>query len=227
MAKPEEIYQLKVTLDHISPPVWRRIQVSEKTTLFELHKIIQIIMGWMGYHLHEFIINHEFYTDIDTLEDWDTDNKDELLFSLESLKLKTGSKFKYKYDFGDDWSHTILIEEKLPFKKGIRYPICMKGKNACPPEDVGGPWIYSSFLEAIKDPSHPEHDHYSDWIGGEFDPKEFDLDKVNQELFDYAYRNWPLDIEFPYKYWIPQEPKLDFQHLEDFFKNLIHILIRN
>jgi hypothetical protein len=218
MANPEEIYQLKVTLDHISPPIWRRIQVSDKTTLFELHKIIQIIMGWLGYHLHEFQINNEYYTDMATVEEWDNENNDEFAFSLKSLNLMAGTKFKYKYDFGDDWSHTILLEEKLPRQKGVRYPICIKGKNACPPEDVGGPWIYKNFLEAIKDTNHPEHKLYLEWLGSEFDPSEFDLDEVNQQLFDYAYRNWPLDVEFPYKYWVPQDPMLDFQRLEVYFK---------
>ena len=152
MAQPEHIYQLKVSLDGISPPVWRRIQVSEKTTLFELHKILLIVMNWQGYHLHEFIIDDQYYTDLSTVEEWDNENMDEMSFNLKTLKLTSGSKFKYVYDFGDNWRHTILVEEILPPEKGVSYPICIKGKNATPPEDIGGPWRYETFLEAIKRP---------------------------------------------------------------------------
>lgn len=58
----------------------------------------------------------------------------------------------------------------------------MTGKRACPPEDVGGVWGYENFLEAITDSHHKEHDEYLEWIGGSFDPEEFDLDEVNEML---------------------------------------------
>jgi hypothetical protein len=47
---------------------------------------------------------------------------------------------------------------------------------------VGGVWGYAEFLQAIKDPEHPEHEEYLEWVGGEFDPEAFDLDSVNAEL---------------------------------------------
>ena len=78
-------------------------------------------------------------------------------------------KFTYTYDFGDNWDHTILIEKTLPAESGVRYPRCTAGKGACPPEDCGGPWGYASLLEAIRDPSHPEHEEMTEWLGGEFD----------------------------------------------------------
>jgi hypothetical protein len=74
------------------------------------------------------------------------------------------------------------VEKTLPPEKGVRYPVCVKGKRACPPEDVGGVWGYENFLEAIRDPDHEEHDMYLEWIGDEFDPEAFDLDGVNQSL---------------------------------------------
>jgi Plasmid pRiA4b ORF-3-like protein len=83
---------------------------------------------------------------------------------------------------GDGWEHEILLEKVLGPKAGSRYPICTEGKRVCPPEDVGGSTGYANFLEAISDPSHEEHDEYVEWIGGEFDPEEFDVDLVNQRL---------------------------------------------
>ena len=88
----------------------------------------------------------------------------------------------YEYDFGDSWEHELLVEKMLSLEEGKRYPICLTGKRACPPEDCGGIWGYARFLEAIRDPEHPEHDEMVEWVGGEFDPDAFDLDEMNTEL---------------------------------------------
>jgi len=93
-----------------------------------------------------------------------------------------GAKFVYEYDFGDSWEHILLVEKVLPMEPDQQYPVCIKGKRACPPEDVGGVWGYYGFLEAIQDPDHPEHEDYLEWIGEDFDPEAFDLDAVNAAL---------------------------------------------
>ena len=100
-----------------------------------------------------------------------------------------GEKFKflYEYDFGDGWEHELLLEKMLPKDMETRYPICLAGKRACPPEDCGGIWGYSDFLAAIRDPTHPEHDEMLEWVGGEFDPDAFDADEVNMELQSLKY----------------------------------------
>ena len=76
----------------------------------------------------------------------------------------------------------MLVEKLLPPEEGVTYPRCIKGKRACPPEDVGGVWGYGYFLEAIHDPDHPEHEDMLEWVGGDFDPEEFDLDTINEML---------------------------------------------
>jgi len=91
-------------------------------------------------------------------------------------------KFLYEYDFGDGWEHELLVEKILPAEPGVGYPRCLKGKRACPPEDVGGVWGYADFLEIMRDPNHPEHEDMLEWVGGEFDPEVFDLEEVNAEL---------------------------------------------
>ena len=76
----------------------------------------------------------------------------------------------------------LLIEKILPRDEGKRYPLCLTGKRARPPEDCGGIWGYAGFLEAIRDPKHPEHEEMLEWVGGEYAPDVFDLDEVNREL---------------------------------------------
>jgi hypothetical protein len=57
--------------------------------------------------------------------------------------------------------------------------MCLAGERACPTEDCGSPWGYEEMLEALKNPKHREYKHYREWLGGEFDPEGFDLNKVN------------------------------------------------
>jgi len=176
------IYQIKVALDDIRPAIWRRMQVPGNITLSKLHEILQIVMGWENYHMHSFLIHDEYYGDITYPEydEWGT--KDETRYKLSQVIREQGVRFVYEYDFGDGWEHTLLVEKIFPAEKGIHYPRCVKGKRACPPEDVGGTWGYEEFLEAIHDPEHPEHDEYLEWIGGEFDPEAFELEGVNALL---------------------------------------------
>jgi hypothetical protein len=107
---------------------------------------------------------------------------------VELAHIVTGVKFefRYEYDFGDGWQHTLLVEKILPLEPGQQYPVCTKGKCACPPEDVGGIWGYYGFLNAIQNPEHPDHGMYLEWVGDEFDPKAFDLDSVNAMLRDLS-----------------------------------------
>ena len=88
----------------------------------------------------------------------------------------------YEYDFGDSWQHVLVVEKTLPIEEAARYPICVAGARACPPEDVGGILGYEDFLEAVEEPQHPEHGQFLEWIGGDFDPEVLDLDKVNRLL---------------------------------------------
>jgi Plasmid pRiA4b ORF-3-like protein len=96
----------------------------------------------------------------------------------------TGEKFKflYTYDMGDSWEHEVLVEKVLPADSQVRYPVCLTGKRACPPENCGGVGGYALFLEAIQDPGHPDYEALLEWVGGEFDPEAFDVDAVNRML---------------------------------------------
>jgi len=194
-AKPsttKRIYQLKVTLLDMAPPVWRRIQTPGSTYLDDLHLIIQAAMGWQNSHLHRFVINDQEYGEPDPDFD-DPPIKNEVQYTLRQLMRRAGRRFRYTYDFGDGWEHDVLIEKTLSPAEDVEYPICIDGARACPPEDCGGVWGYQEFLEAIADPKHEEHESYLEWVGGEFDPEAFDLDEANGMLADYKQmdsRNW-------------------------------------
>ena len=181
--KSGAIFQFKVTLKESHPPIWRRIQVPD-CTLGELHEVLQVVMGWEDCHLHQFIVRGECYGRPDPEDrEWDMEMEDEEKISISKIA-RTGRKvrFIYEYDFGDSWQHEILLEKILEPDPDVVYPRCIEGARACPPEDVGGIWGYGDFLVAIGDPNHEEHDERVEWVGGEFDPEKFSVDKVNREL---------------------------------------------
>jgi hypothetical protein len=176
------VYQIKVTLNESKPPIWRRLLVPGDVTLEDLHYIIQIAMGWTNSHLHQFIVGEIYFGEPHPDYDDDLQMNDERRFRLEQIAENEGFRFCYEYDFGDSWMHTLLVEKILEPEPGQQYPVCVKGERACPPEDVGGVWGYGDFLEAIGDPDHPEHEDYLEWIGGGFDPEEFNLEETNEIL---------------------------------------------
>ena len=175
-----EIYQLKVTLNHIKPPIWRRVEVPGEIRLGKLHRALQAAMGWTDSHLHAFRIGNERYGVPDP--NFPSDTKNERNIRLDSVAQQSG-RFFYDYDFGDGWKHEIEVEKILPAETAVHYPRCVDGKRACPPEDCGGPPGYEYLLEVLADPEHEEHDSMIEWVGGEFDPEAFDVEKVNQILW--------------------------------------------
>lgn len=92
--------------------------------------------------------------------------------------LKNNKKFTYEYDFGDGWIHSIEYEgsyDKIPDQK---YPVCLDGERAGPPEDVGGVPGYYRFLETIQNPADEDHESMLTWVGGSYDLSVFDARKV-------------------------------------------------
>ena len=181
----ERLYQFKITLLDFEPMIWRRIQV-KSCTLDKLHEHIQTAMGWTNSHLHEFQINSERYGDPELLDDGFADDDpfiDSTCIKLHEVVPKSGDRltFEYEYDFGDGWKHEIVFEGCLKTEKGLRYPVCLEGENACPPEDVGGVGGYAEYLEAIADPTHEQHDDMIQWRG-KFDPTLFDAEKATKKM---------------------------------------------
>lgn len=174
------LYRIKITLRDIRPPIWRRIELAGNTSLYKLHQIIQEAFGWSNSHLHQFIVAGEFYGE--SVPEADFELHSGRHFKLEQAVPEVGDTFLYEYDFGDDWLHEIKVEALEKPDVEVSYPRCIKGKRSGPPEDVGGPWGYEQFLEAIGDPEHDEHEEYLEWVGDGFDPETCDLETINAAL---------------------------------------------
>jgi hypothetical protein len=188
-----KIYQLKITLKGVRPPIWRRVLVKSNTTFDQLHFIIQRSMDWNGSHLYGWEVKGKEYTGQNTifaelgfLDDEEEDNSNHEFDETEIGKIigeKVNTKFVYIYDFGDNWEHEILVEEILPVDPKIKkYPVCITGKRAAPPDDCGGSWGYQQLLEILKDPEHPEYEEYMDWVEEDFDPEYCNLEQINIRL---------------------------------------------
>src|SRR5258707_455002 len=108
-----------------------------------------------------------------------TETLSETRIKLSQIVASGCKKFTYTYDFGDNWEHVIAIEKTLDAESGVRYPRCITGKRACPPEDCGGAWGYGEFLEKIQDPKDAEDQEALDWLGGELDSEADDEEGVH------------------------------------------------
>ncbi len=183
-----KVYQFKITLKGIRPPIWRRFQVKSGITFHELHKTIQVVMGWHDYHLYCFTFGRGW--DELRIEEPDEyggftiegENLDSRKTRVDAVFTSEKEKCLYEYDFGDGWEHELLLEKILEPEGGVEYPVCIKGRRACPPEDCGGVYGYYELIEIINNPRHPEYEGTMEWLGGDFDPEEFDLEEVNQLL---------------------------------------------
>lgn len=173
------VYQLKVTLTGVDPPVWRRVQVSD-CSLGDLHFVIQAAMGWQNSHMHLFAVNGTRYGPV-VSEDLDTEDEENILLG-QIVAGKKKARLVYEYDFGDSWEHEVLFEKLVEPEAKAKYPRCIEGARACPPEDCGGAWSYADLLDAMADPKHENHREMREWCGGKFDPESFSVGKVNTEL---------------------------------------------
>jgi hypothetical protein len=180
-AKPS-IYDLKITLLGIEPPIWRRIQVPSTLLLCCLHDAFQAVMGWTDSHLHQFEQDGRYWGVPQTDEFGDLELLDETKVPVGKLLLAEGDSLVYLYDFGDNWRHEVLLEKIVPVDGPPPKPICLAGERRCPPEDVGGPSGYQEFLEVIFEPGHEEFEHYRQWAGDPVHAEEFDVATVNKIL---------------------------------------------
>lgn len=174
--------QLKIILENTKPEVWRRVLIMEGSSLRTLHYLIQDVFWWKGYHSYMFKIGGDEFSDpeFDTGHGW-----------LDDSKLKVGkvvekfSEFEFVYDFGDWWSHKIIFEGFVEVDLKEKYPVCIDGKNAAPPEDVGGPPGFEEFKTAIKDKKHERHEAFLEWYDGGMFQKDFKVNWFDLEITNF------------------------------------------
>ena len=171
--------ELRITLESVEPEVWRRLLVPGSVRLDKLHRMLQAAMGWEDAHLHRFGVGGKVFGP-DVNDDAD-DELDERSVTVASA-VDSVSSFIYEYDFGDSWSHHIVVEDRWTLPIGLHSGVCVEGQGACPPEDCGGPPGYAFLLAVLEDPDHEDHEHMKKWVGEHFDPDHFDLALANARL---------------------------------------------
>ncbi len=176
----QKAVQLKISLDETHPEIWRRILILENSSLRTLHYAIQDVFWWKGYHSYMFEIEGDKYSDPDI----------ELEFEgrLDDSKYKVGkivtqhTQFKFIYDFGDWWSHTIRFEKFVDVDVTQRYPVCIDGKHAAPPEDCGGPHGFNEFKKALANRKSKQHKEMAEWYAATNFDRRFKVDAFPLEL---------------------------------------------
>lgn len=194
-----QILQFKVQLREIKPAIWRRIEVPAAYSFWDLHVAIQDAMGWLDYHLHVFRLRDPLTKEETRIGIPDPDpfvGEPEVLPGWEipvTQYLKEAHEpAEYEYDFGDGWEHDLMLEAIGARQTKTKYPRCLAGARACPPEDCGGPGGYAELLKTIARPTHPEYESKITWLGGPFDPEAFDPRRIR---FDNPKRRWR--VAFP------------------------------
>lgn len=179
------VYKLKITLCGVKPPVWRRIEVLGDTTLPRLSRIIQAAMGWNDSHLHVFNIRGTQYG----VPAPELCFADERRVRLEQIVGAVRQRFTYLYDFGDDWLHNVVVESITTADASTTYPRFIDGREACPPDDVGGVPGHDSFREVMANPSHPDYAEMNQWVGGRFDAGSLDAERIEAAFRTLARRS--------------------------------------
>lgn len=193
---PGKVFQFKITLLNTHPQIWRRILVPARYSFWDLHVAIQDAMGWLDYHLHVFQMQDKHSnsnTQIGIPNDDRFEDDEEILpgwqIPIADYFDDVGVRSLYEYDYGDSWIHQVVLEGILLKEKGQKYPGCIAGARACPPEDCGGIPGFQDLLKIIANPKHEEYDETMTWLGGQYDPAEFNPKKVK---FDNPRKRWEL-----------------------------------
>jgi Plasmid pRiA4b ORF-3-like protein len=174
-----QVYSLRITLLETEPSIWRTINVSSEMLLVDIHRIVQTTMGWSNSHMHQFSDLRSQYA---PKEFGLTGSKDSRKTKLDLILKSEGDAVLYEYDFGDGWTHEIVLESVSNYNAKMELPCCTGGARHCPPEDCGGVWGYADLLAVISDKTHEDYEEMREWIGNKFDAEHFDKKKINREL---------------------------------------------
>ncbi len=174
------VVQLRVELEGMTTPVWRRLLVSSRATLLELHGVLQRSFGQDDSAPHQFVIDGISFFDPGGGDDpaHATDQND-----LRWLALGHGSRLLHEVETGDlPWRLIVTVEQRLPRLVGQRLPWCIEGQGASPPDDCDGPARYRELLAALNAPLDPRAAELRQWLPEDFDPEFVDITAINAEL---------------------------------------------
>lgn len=197
----EWVLDVRVGLVGSVPEIWRRLELQASLTLAEVHRVLQVAFGWEDAHLHRFTdsdpfaplrpINGEIPDTFQWMpQDWCEEPTDlpEEDCSLDQLLVRGSGAAFYEYDFGDSWLHRMELETRRPANEATVPARLTGGAQRGPLEDSGGLPGYDGILDALADPSRPDHAEYSEWVAAmtnsdePFDPALLDVGEVNRTL---------------------------------------------
>jgi hypothetical protein len=177
------MFTFQIKLIGTEPLVTRTFKLSSESSMYVLHHIIQVVMGWKNYHLYQFEVGTMVIADKRLWDEEEmgpiTDVKD---VSVGEVFTKVGTTAVYEYDFGDGWMHHLELVDRSIHPTQEVLPLVISGENACPPEDCGGIHGYKELLEVLKNTKHPEYRETKVWVGSKFNPTKFSVDAHNKEL---------------------------------------------
>jgi len=171
---------LRLVVAGTQPRVWRRMLVLETMWLSRLHDAIQIAFDWFDYQTHVFALDDLRFGNPVKRDDYLVEDDRDV--TLGDLNLAHRDRMTYDYEFGEGWRVDIRVEKTAAAGKGVRYPACVAGERAGPPEDCGGLDAYHDMLACLKEPDSDLGKEWLAWLGPEYDPAVCDLDKVNEAL---------------------------------------------
>ena len=207
------LIKLKIRIEDIEPQIYRRVLVSAKFSLLDLHQIIQICFGWEDQHL--FIFNIGDMRFVNTIH-WEEDAfryqdaSRALLSELIPKHIPVGGKFTYVYDLGDGWQHEILVEDLENSDEDLEIPICYDGRRSAPPENFGGPFLYHEYSESLKGPRVSKFDDSFVYFPEGFDPEKFEIKVIGRKLI----RNFQKEDDEEKSSWSTEVQ--DFNPISDF-----------
>lgn len=188
------VMQFKIELPEILPLIWRRILVPTDYNLWDLHVAIQDSMGWLDYHLHYFEFKGKGKKKDARIGIPDFQRLGDLPEVYPGWEIPVLTYFndlgvtaKYLYDYGDSWWHTVQLEGFFFKDKAVKYPLCIDGERACPPEDCGGVQGYFELIKTLSNPEDEEYEEMKDWVGKDWHSESFDKNAIN---FFNPYQRW-------------------------------------
>jgi Plasmid pRiA4b ORF-3-like protein len=173
------VARLKVEIEEVEPAVIRRLEVPLDLRLDRLNVVLQVAIGWQNCHPFEFRHGDTVYGLVSSQNEVNPLPAEKA--TLADLT-RLGSVFDYDYVFGDDWQHTLTIEDVAPAEPGVFYPRLLRAEGRCPPADIGGPEGYETFLIARANPEHLHHEGMLDWDDPDFDPHKVDIAALKSNL---------------------------------------------
>lgn len=190
------VYQLKISLKGARPPIWRRVLVKPEMCLRHLAQLIHAVMGWERSSDYVFEQKCDFAPGLGVFRRPSVNMRLQERLSLADVFAAGQWKLIFRYETEPVWRHEVVLEKILPWDESQAYPVCIKGKRACPPEKAGGIKVYQRWLRfLVAREFEGVQEFVEKFLGREFDPELFVLAAAQARLEKVEWFDPRLDPE--------------------------------